>query len=161
MKTILALFIAFAGSTAFAKPEVRCGWIENPTPANYWIIDADGEWTISVQGGYQAEGDVVFPRDGANNYVKTNFNYGYFCGCINATVDKADRKVLKIFSASAKSLSACLNDPALPQDYRPRTLVHSSGKAYTECQDEAELQVGFKDRQACVNQRGEYYFLAE
>ncbi len=78
MKTILALFIAFAGSTAFAKPETRCGWIENPTPANYSIIDADGEWIISVQGGYQAEGDVAFPNDYDNNYVKTNINYGYF-----------------------------------------------------------------------------------
>ena len=34
------------------KFETRCGWLANPTPANYWFYDKDGEWTIGEQGGY-------------------------------------------------------------------------------------------------------------
>ena len=41
---------------AAPAPERRCGWLQNPTPANYWLIDRDGEWTIGAQGGYQAPG---------------------------------------------------------------------------------------------------------
>ncbi|HRB21197.1 MAG TPA: DUF4087 domain-containing protein [Nitrosomonas sp.] len=37
--------------------EKICGWFDNPTPANAWLTDHHGEWTIAVQGGYQAEGD--------------------------------------------------------------------------------------------------------
>ncbi|MCZ8486886.1 DUF4087 domain-containing protein [Vibrio lentus] len=29
--------------------ETRCGWLENPSPANMWLIDRDGTWNISVQ----------------------------------------------------------------------------------------------------------------
>ena len=29
-----------------AGAERRCGWLSNPTPANYWLSDRDGEWTI-------------------------------------------------------------------------------------------------------------------
>ncbi|MEO1404760.1 MAG: DUF4087 domain-containing protein, partial [Cyanobacteria bacterium J06635_1] len=36
--------------------EKRCGWLENPTPSNWWLNDRDGSWGISFQGGYQADG---------------------------------------------------------------------------------------------------------
>ncbi|WP_413167911.1 DUF4087 domain-containing protein [Capilliphycus salinus ALCB114379] len=38
--------------------ETRCGWLTNPTPANCYLKDTDGSWTLSVQGGYQASGKV-------------------------------------------------------------------------------------------------------
>src|SRR5262245_20967552 len=36
-----------------AKFERRCGWVDNPTPSNWWLVDRDGEWEIGLQGGYQ------------------------------------------------------------------------------------------------------------
>ena len=35
------LGIAFVTSCAFASSvsETRCGWLENPTPANWWLLD--------------------------------------------------------------------------------------------------------------------------
>src|SRR5690349_18304425 len=36
----------------------RCGWVDNPTPSNWWLVDRDGEWEIGLQGGYQAKGDM-------------------------------------------------------------------------------------------------------
>ncbi len=35
---------------------LRCGWFDNPTPGNFWLVDRDGSWEVGVQGGYQAKG---------------------------------------------------------------------------------------------------------
>jgi hypothetical protein len=43
----------------------------------------------------------------------------------------------------------------------PRKIVHSEGKAYTECTDAAEQKQRYKKRQVCVNQQGEFYYLAD
>ena len=62
---MLAIAAALTISPAQAKPdktEKRCGYLANPTPANWWLTDHHGEWTIGVQGGYQAEGLKVLPE---------------------------------------------------------------------------------------------------
>lgn len=107
----IALIFSFS-SVALAKVETRCGWISNPTPANYWINDADGEWIISAQGGYQATGEIeAYPTD--EQMVNTNGSYGYWCGCITGTFDKNEQLVKEILSSSVKSLDVCLEDPNL------------------------------------------------
>ncbi len=109
----VAILIAFS-SSAFAKNETRCGWISNPTPANYWIDDADGEWIISVQGGYSAKGDIeAYPSD--DQMVRTNGHYGYWCGCITGSFDRKQGKVIEIVSSTAKNLNVCMEDPNLQQ----------------------------------------------
>src|SRR5262249_57206442 len=50
--------------------QTRCGWFSNPTPANAWLQDKDGEWTIAVQGGHQADGD--WPAFKRRHCVRTN-----------------------------------------------------------------------------------------
>ncbi len=42
--------------------ETRCGWFDNPTPANYSLYDKDSEWIIGVQGGYQVD-DLIGPKN--------------------------------------------------------------------------------------------------
>ena len=112
---VAALLIIVGASTETAiveaqtRVELRCGWFSNPTPANAWLIDRDGEWTIGIQGGYQAEGD--WPSTG--KWVETNVHYGYGCTCMRATVDRKENKVIKIVSSYGKSLAACRKDPAL------------------------------------------------
>ena len=96
---------------AQTKFELRCGWFSNPTPANAWLIDKDGEWTIGIQGGYQAEGD--WPDIVDKQWVATNVHYGYGCACIRASVDRKTERVIQIKSAYGKLLSACRKDPAL------------------------------------------------
>ncbi len=91
--------------------ETRCGWFHNPTPANAWLIDRDGEWTIGVQGGYQAEGDWPSFKD--SQWVKTNVNYGYGCACMNVSVNKDENKIVEIRSATARPLAACRKDKAI------------------------------------------------
>jgi hypothetical protein len=68
--------------------------------------------------------------------------------------------VLKISSSKGEKLAACTHDKNLKQDFVPTKQIHSVGKALTECTDRSERQIGFHSRQACVNQRGEFYYLA-
>jgi hypothetical protein len=91
--------------------ETRCGWFDNPTPANASLHDREAEWIIAVQGGYQAEGD--WPEFGPKQWVETNGPHGYGCACLRVRVDRETHHVLEIESARARPLSACRRDRAL------------------------------------------------
>src|ERR1043165_2161307 len=93
------------------KFETRCGWFSNPTPANASLYDREREWIISVQGGYEAEGD--WPDFGAKQWIETNVHYGYGCACLRLRVDRATDRVIQIESAKARPLSACRSDRKL------------------------------------------------
>lgn len=114
---LLALTVFGAGRPTLTKDsepatfETRCGWFSNPTPANAWLFDRAGEWTIGVQGGHQAEGD--WPNFKSTQWVRTNGNYGYGCACFRLRVDPQTHNVLEIKSARAQSLTQCRRDPAL------------------------------------------------
>lgn len=102
-----------ASASAAAQLETRCGWFSNPTPANIWLYDKDGEWTIGVQGGYQVESDWDWPEFKRGQWVETNGSHGYGCACMRLRVDKESGHVLEIESARARPLSACRKDRAL------------------------------------------------
>lgn len=116
---LLAAVVAAGGYAAprreSAPPqfETRCGWFSNPTPANIWLYDREGEWTVGVQGGYQVEGDWDWPNFKPGQWVQTNNNYGYGCACLQLRVNKDTHEVLEIRSARARPLSVCRRDRAL------------------------------------------------
>jgi hypothetical protein len=95
----------------------RCGWFENPTPANAWLTDRHGEWLVGVQGGHQAEGD--WPTFSRARWVATNGSYGYGCACLRVEVDAAEQRVLRIERAYARPLAACRRDRRLPRPTVP------------------------------------------
>ena len=110
----LALAALVATPALAAEPAVqRCGWFENPTPANAWFTDRDGEWIVGVQGGHQADGDwPVFPR---YRWVRTNGNYGYGCACLKLVADAATGEVSRIVSSRSLPLARCRADRALKE----------------------------------------------
>src|SRR5215211_2904219 len=79
-----------SGVEGVEKFETRCGWFSNPTPANASLYDRDREWIISVQGGYQAEGD--WPDFGPKQWIETNVHYGYGCACLQLQVNRSTHK---------------------------------------------------------------------
>jgi hypothetical protein len=119
MRPILAacgFFLLLGLSSASAQQdglETRCGWFSNPTPANAWLADKDGEWIIGVQGGRQADGD--WPDFKPAEWVRTNGNYGYGCACLRVKADRKTLDILEIKSAHARPLSACRRDRALKE----------------------------------------------
>ncbi|MEZ8685958.1 DUF4087 domain-containing protein, partial [Vibrio alginolyticus] len=56
MRFLIVILGMFSALAATAE-ETRCGWLENPSPANMWLIDRDGSWDISVQGTSNALDD--------------------------------------------------------------------------------------------------------
>jgi len=98
--------------TAPAKVARRCGWVDNPTPANWWLVDRDGEWEISVQGGYEAAGEM--PDFGAN-WVETNGHHGYGCACMDLTVDEAGSRVIAYRQVTVLPIDRCQKDERLPR----------------------------------------------
>ncbi len=100
-------------TNAAEQMETRCGWFSNPTPANIWLYDRQGEWTIGVQGGYQVAGDWDWPVFKRGQWVATNGSYGYGCVCLKAKVNGKTHEVLEIRNARARPLASCNQDPAL------------------------------------------------
>ena len=115
MPTMLLSIILLALAAAPGANERRCGWLQNPTPANYWLIDRDGEWTIMVQGGYQAEGWDEMPDMTTRGWVETNGHYGHGCACMDVTTDRRTRRITRIVSATPLPLARCPADRRLPR----------------------------------------------
>ena len=120
-RTVLALCLTSLGVLATAAPvsaagvrETRCGWFDNPTPANAWITDRDGTWIIGTQGGRQADGD--WPDFPDNRWVHTNGgSYGHGCACVQGVFDHRRKDVLRIIRATARPLAVCRADRALKE----------------------------------------------
>ena len=110
---ILSLALMAAPAPAPAS-ERRCGWLQNPTPANFWLIDRDGEWLIGAQGGYQAPGMDDMPDMSTRGWVETNGHYGYGCACMNIAADPATGRVSLVSGATPKPVAQCRADKKLP-----------------------------------------------
>jgi hypothetical protein len=113
MICVLWMLVSGCYAAVAAEPQTRCGWFDNPTPGNAWLHDRDGEWTIAIQGGYEAQGD--WPQFKDSQWVSVNRSYGYGCACIKAIVNAKTSQIVSIISANARPLSACRKDRALKE----------------------------------------------
>jgi hypothetical protein len=118
---LLPALLLSAAAAPESGSEKRCGWVVNPTPANYWLVDRETRWNdgwlISAQGGYQARGMDRMRDMTTRGWVRTNGNYGYGCGCMQVRVDRRNRQITRIYSAAPVPLAQCRGDRRLP---RPR-----------------------------------------
>jgi hypothetical protein len=109
-----AAWLATLGLASAADAEKRCGWLENPTPGNWWLKDGHGPWIIAEQGGPSADGAERLSTPPAERFVATNRSYGYFCACVTGTFDSNAGRVTRIDEALTLELSVCKADRALP-----------------------------------------------
>lgn len=109
----VAMLVLGGALPAEAKPERRCGWLVNPTPANWWLRDRDGEWVLSVQGRDPVAGMDEVPDMSTRGWVETNGHYGYGCACLTLETAPGQR-VVRVLAAEALPLSRCRADRALP-----------------------------------------------
>ena len=119
MQSIVRLSIGLAAlialDTTGQTAERRCGWVENPTPANWWLRDREAEWTLSSMGGDEAQGQDNMPDMSTRGWVKTNGGYGYGCGCMVVEVDRASKRITRLISATPVPLARCYADNTLPK----------------------------------------------
>ena len=117
MKLVWAVTVGFIllSVAVAASAENRCGWLMNPTPANWWLTDRDGTWTLMSQGE-EPRDEVMenLPDFEEKQYVASNGNYGYGCACLSVDVDRADARILRVHSGRTLPLAKCVKDGALP-----------------------------------------------
>ncbi|MBL9049819.1 MAG: DUF4087 domain-containing protein [Tabrizicola sp.] len=117
--TFLAVGLLIA-LPAQAETERRCGWLHNPSPANYILEDADGRWWAFRQGGPFTEGfmeaEALASRNEAE-WVAFNENqgYGYGCACLDGSFGPiGSEEVLSVAEMTYLPLAKCEMDPKLP-----------------------------------------------
>jgi hypothetical protein len=98
-----------------SKPVRRCGWLSNPTPANWWLTDSEDQWILGTQGADQAPGMDEMPDMSTAGWVETNGHYGYGCACMTISYDPASQRVTRVANAKPKPLKQCRADKALPR----------------------------------------------
>src|SRR4051812_20607254 len=83
--------------TTFAvETQVRCGWLENPTPGNWFLLDQTAEWMLAAQGASQPTVIDRMPEIADSDFVKTNGPYGYACACVRGSFNPAKRVATEI-----------------------------------------------------------------
>jgi hypothetical protein len=114
MKRLRVYALLALAATSADAAETRCGWLKNPTPANWWLDDSKGTWTITTQGlGYEPDGIENIPDVSEGDFVHTNGNYGYACACMTVDTDAVEGRIVAIHSFRQLPISQCKNDPAL------------------------------------------------
>jgi hypothetical protein len=120
VRFLIVILGMLSALTAIAE-ETRCGWLENPSPANMWLIDRDGSWDISVQGTPNILDDksmelLYQATANENEFVRTNQNYGFSCACLTADVDKEKKLITAIYKSKQLPLKKCLEDISITKD---------------------------------------------
>ena len=117
---ILFLILAILCCINTYAAETRCGWLENPSPANTWLIDKDGSWTITMQGMVfiddESEEQLSHAFANDNEFVRTNRDYGFSCACLTVDTDKKAHKIKKIYKGKPLLLKNCLEDISITKD---------------------------------------------
>ncbi|ACB54476.1 hypothetical protein cce_5130 [Crocosphaera subtropica ATCC 51142] len=136
MKIIVFTFLTFLLSqNPLLAKERRCGWLFNPTPSNWWLIDANDQWVLSLQGSHQATGVHIrnFESDEwMYAYPGGSPSYGYGCACLDVIVDYQTKYILSVENGFYQKLDVCKTDPHLPPPpfENPSQLKYLSIKEY-------------------------------
>lgn len=127
-KLVLAAFLMILNVCSIAD-EYRCGWLENPTPDNWWLHDKDGSWAIAAEGGYSVAKRSLdnLPAIKDNEFVRTNGYYGYSCSCLSVSTDNKTKRILSILRKGKQMLlKKCLEDKRIAPPPKDNTIVHRS-----------------------------------
>lgn len=116
--------MSLLGAAPAAKPPVakpldtaenRCGWLVNPTPGNFELVDRDGRWLLSSQGGYQAPGIDDMPDMTIAGWIEDNGSYGHGCACLKVTTSDRTKRVTRLLASKPLPLARCKGDRTLPK----------------------------------------------
>lgn len=112
MKKIYLIYLLLFMQFSAHGQEIRCGWLDNPTPGNLWLIDRDAEWNISQQGGRESEEieKIIDNSIDSSEIIHTNGNYGVRCACLSVEVDNKSKTIIKIYSFDLLKIKQCRDD---------------------------------------------------
>lgn len=134
---LASLAVFFIATPVCAETQTRCGWLNNPTPNNFWLDDAEASWLVSMQGGIDGaffldEHDPVriaesqrqdAVQDHLPNFQKNKTywvysnvgSYGFGCACLTGSFDEENHVVMALSHSKPLPLSRCYSDKNLPR----------------------------------------------
>lgn len=138
--------------------QINCKFPNGPNPQKRYYCDVTGSKTTkSLEGSRALRLMGLMDAAGANNESDDNCAAGS-CFQVGALAVRCQSE-----NGSGAGLRCELSSAVAKKEaaqFKPKHLVHSVGKAYTECQDAAEQEQKFNKRKVCVNADGDYYYLA-
>ena len=150
---ILFIVLILMISSAFAKPELRCGWWWS-TPGETSISDRDGSWTIRQQGGYEAKelkGASIEIKDHSLKYYQPiQGSQARACVCLKADFDPKTHRAQNLAKLTQKKIVDCEKKvkPIFPADFI------LAGQTVPESADEAVLRVTLSQSELYVEGLG-------
>jgi hypothetical protein len=118
LKIILATtLLAATLSTTAQAAERRCGWLENPSPSNWYLTDADSSWILMQSSEQEPSASIDIPvfQEEKGWFVKTGGSSGYGCACLSVTVNKKTNRVLTASQGKMLPIKTCKDDKKLPK----------------------------------------------
>ena len=113
---LVAAAVVILLTTSRAQAERLCGWLNNPTPNNFWLTDRYTDWQLSMQGAQAVPGFDTMPDMTRRGWIETNAGgHGHGCACLTALVDYRTRRIIRLIRADAVPLAQCQRDPQLPR----------------------------------------------
>ena len=113
---MIRLMVAMAMVAALIAPamaqERRCGWLQNPGPANWYLEDRNGQWALWTQGRAIPPGMLAVTGMTDRDWVRPSGNYGYGCACLTLVAD-ANRVVTRVTASQQLPIARCEADRSL------------------------------------------------
>ncbi len=164
-KKIIFVFLTTFMTASLMAKEYRCGWLLNPTPANFYFIDKEGEWGISEQGIRSPLSDQSWdnmPESNDNEFVRTNVHYGFSCVCLNVRTNKKNHTILEIYKKSKSLLlKKCLEDKELPNIYTANKEEYIKADTVSDVLEADFNSDGYLDKAILVSDDYLYLYLRE
>jgi hypothetical protein len=110
----LVIVLALSACSRPTDAGERCGWLENPTPGNWWLKNSPALWIISAQGGRYAGGAEKLSEPTPERFVATNGHYGYLCAGVSGIFDDHAQLMTRLDATRVLALSVCRDDKTLP-----------------------------------------------
>ena len=87
MRWICGVVLSCCLSTTALAWEKRCGWYQNPTPGNHWVLDRHAKWVMSSQGKDLENNFGYAERKGPDLWKTGDWVKPYpdVCGCLEGT----------------------------------------------------------------------------
>lgn len=102
-----------ASAQAVVREETICGWINFEGQYDIALTDAFDTYVLSNDSGAITGVEKVQIRQHGPQWMDQSAREARYCGCADATFNGAE--LMQISNFKQKQISACLNDPKLPQ----------------------------------------------
>lgn len=113
---MIRLLVAMALGAAMVAPAVaqerRCGWLQNPGPANWYLEDRDGQWELWTQGRAMPPGMSAVTGMTNRDWVRPSGNYGYGCACLTLVSD-VHGVITRVIASEQLPIARCEADRSL------------------------------------------------